>query len=165
MPSADRRSAALAKLVLGRVEITVKDPACSAQKILVAIDPLYAIQWTSSVVSIVGPGNIRKLLCRLGNSKLGQDSYKLIHGHLTRSLILPQTVTPREWGMWSDLINKYNLFENATTTQWADLLMKLQISRIWNPADLSALSREEVHAADDAAMTGGNYIILWQATK
>ena len=155
MPPADRRSAALAKLVLGRVEITIKDPACSAQRILVAIDPLYAIQWTSSVVSMVGPGNIRKLLCRLRNSKLGQESYKLIHAHLAKSLILPHTVTPMEWGLWSDLINKYNLFENATTAQWAELLMKLQVSRIWNPSGLSTLSREEAHAADDATMAGG----------
>ena len=80
-------------------------------------------------------------------------------------MILPNAATHREWGVWSDLINRYNLFENATTTEWAALLMKLQISRIWNPSDPSSLHMGEVHAVDDAAMAGGNYIILWQSTK
>ena len=165
MPPADRRSAALVKLVLAKVDIATRDPKCSAGKILVAIDPLYAIQWASSALSLVGPEKVRQLLARLRNSTLGRQSYEPIHAHLTKSLILPNIVTPREWGLWSDLINRYNLFGNASTPQWAELLIKLQVSRIWNPTDLSSLCREEAHALGGAAMAGGNYIILWQATK
>ena len=165
MPPADRRSAALARLALVKANITVQDPTSSAQKLAVAIGPLYAINWTSSALSIIGRENIRKLIYRLRNSKLGRGSYLAQHSHLTRSLILPNTVTPREWGLWSDLLSKYNLHENATTQEWADLLVKLQVSRIWNPTGICFLHRDEARAVDDAAMAGGRYIILWQAAK
>ena len=78
MPAADRRSAALARLALGMARITVQCPTSSAQKLAVAIDPLYAINWTSSSLSIIGHGNVRKLLRRLRNSKLGRESFREI---------------------------------------------------------------------------------------
>ena len=74
-------------------------------------------------------------------------------------------MTPRERGLWSGLLNKYNLYENATTSEWARLLAKLQASRIWNPTGLCSLHRDAFHAVDDAAMAGGRYIILWQAAR
>ena len=79
---------------MAKANITVQDPTRSAQKLAVAIDPLYAINWTSSALSIIGHGDIRKLLYRLRNSKLGRESYQALHSHLTRPLILPNTVPP-----------------------------------------------------------------------
>ena len=49
MPGQDRNTAALANLALSKVNISALGPASSNQKLLVAIEPLYAIQWTQSL--------------------------------------------------------------------------------------------------------------------
>ena len=156
--------AALACLALAQANIAARDPSSSAQRILVAIDPLYAINWSSSVLCVIGSNEINSL-CRLRSSRLGRDSYVKIAAHLTRSLIQPDMITPREWGIWSSLINQYNLYENAPLYDWAALTTDLQRPRIWNPADLCSFHKEEIFALDDGLAAHGRYIILWQAAK
>ena len=48
---------------------------------------------------------------------------------------------------------------------WARWALRLQASRVWNPADLSSLTRWEVFALDDDREAGGRLILLWQAAQ
>ena len=157
--------AELARLALAQTHIAVKDPTCSARRLLLALEPLYAVNWTGKVLAIVGAEKIRKLLCLLRSSNLGKENYAKIHAHLTRSVILPDTITPREWGIWTDLINRYNLYETDSLEAWAGWTIKLQNSRVWNPADLSTMEKEEIFALDDHLRGQGCLIILWQAAR
>ena len=67
---------------------------------------------------------------------MGKENYAKIRAHLTRSIILPDTIAPREWGIWTNLSNRYNLYENGSLAEWANWAIKLQNSRVWNPAGL-----------------------------
>ena len=137
----DKGLAELARLALRQTDIAVRDPRSSARRLILALEPLYAVNWAGKVLSIVGPQEIRELLCRLRNSHLGNENYSKIKAHLTRSVILPDTITPREWGIWADLINGYNLYENDSLEAWATWTLQLQASRVWNPSGLSSLSK------------------------
>ena len=161
----DKGLAELARLALRQTDIAVRDPRSSARRLILALEPLYAVNWTGKVLSIIGPQKIRELLCRLRNSNLGQENYMKIKAHLTRSVILPDTITPREWGIWTDLINRYNLYETDSLEAWADWTLRLQASRVWNPADLSSLTKEEIFALDDDREAKGRLILLWQAAQ
>ena len=159
----DKGLAELARLALRQTDIAARDPHSSARRLILAIEPLYAVNWTGKVLSMIGPQKIRELLCRLRNSNLGNENYLRIKAHLTRSVILPDTITPREWGIWTDLINRYNLYETEPLEAWASWTLQLQGSRVWNPADLSTLTREEIFALDDDRRAEGRLILLWQA--
>ena len=161
----DKGLAELARLALAQTHIAVKDPTCSARRLILALEPLYAVDWTGKVLAIVGVEKIRKLLCLLRSSNLGKENYAKIHAHLTRSLILPDTIAPREWGIWTDLINRYNLYEADSLEAWAGWAVKLQNSRVWNPADLSTLDKEEIFALCDHLVGRGVLILLWQAAR
>ena len=78
-----------------------------------ALYPLCAINWTSRVLSVIGCGEIRILLRRLRSDLLGQQAYKKLHAHFAKSLIPPDMITPREWGIRTDLIGKFNLYEDS----------------------------------------------------
>ena len=159
----DKGLAELARLALRQTDVAVRDPKCSDSRLILALGSLYAVNWTGKVLSMVGREEIRELLCRLRNSYLGRGNYLKIKARLTRAVILPDTITPREWGIWADLINRYNLYENASLETWAGWGPQLQASRVWNPAGLSSLTKGEIFALDDGRQAEGCLIILWQA--
>lgn len=161
----DKGLAELARLALTRADKAIANPKTSARTIILVIEPLFAINWAGKVLAIVGAGQIRTILWRLRNSHLGPDNYTKIHARLTKSLILPDTITPRVWGIWADLINRYNQFETADLEDWARAKLQPQHSRIWNPTDLTGLSKGEISALSDAKDGTGRLILLWQAAR
>ena len=96
--------------------------------------------------------------------QLGEGNYTKIHANLTRSLILPDTIAPCEWGIWANLTNRYNLYGNGSLEEWADWAIKLQNPRVWNPSDQPTLGNEEISALDDHLVGREQLILLWQAT-
>ena len=74
-------------------------------------------------------------------------------------------ITPREWGSWSGLINRFNIYGNAPLPEQTDPTNRLQRPRIWNPTDLCSLHIEEIHALGDASAGHGKYITLWKSPK
>ena len=113
MPGQDRSTAALANLALSKVNLCALFHTSSNQKLLVAIDPLYAIQWEAPVLAIGGGEKNNILLRLLRNSKLRRSNYANIAIRLTKSIILPDLVAPRDWGVGADIINGCNLYESA----------------------------------------------------
>ena len=100
---------------------------------------------------------------RLRNSNLGHENYIIIKAHLAKSAILPGTIAPREWAIWTDLIKRYNLYETDPLEAWADWAMRLQASCTWNPAGLSSLNKEDVFALGDDREAKDRLILLRQA--
>ena len=84
---------------------------------------------------------------------------------MATSLILPDTITPRDWGIWADLVNRYNRFETPNLEDLAHMALKLQQSRIWNPVGLAGLDKDEIFAHSDALGNGGHASPLWQAAR
>ena len=50
----DKGLAELARLALAQTHIAVKDPSSSARRLILALEPIYAANWTGRVLAIVG---------------------------------------------------------------------------------------------------------------
>ena len=70
----DKGLAELARLALAQTHIAVKGPSSSARRLILALEPLYAVNRAGEVLAIVGAGEIRKLLCLLRSSNMGKEN-------------------------------------------------------------------------------------------
>ena len=62
-------------------------------------------------------------LRRLRRSKLRRAIYANVAIHLAKSLKPPGLVTPREWGSWAEIVNKFNLYDSASLAGRGPLLI------------------------------------------
>ena len=68
----DKGLAELARLALAQTHVAVKDPTSSARRLLLALEPLYAVNWTGKVLAIVGAGKNTQTTLPPAEHKLGE---------------------------------------------------------------------------------------------
>ena len=157
--------AGLARLALGQINGILLDNPIKLVKLREAIKPLFAIDWSTRLLVLVGAEKVRILLRRLRGSPLSRNEYIEIHDHLILSVSHPDLPLPEHWTKWHAMIAKYNLFLHADTRRWISTVTRLQTSRITSPIDLTTLNRQEIFPIDDDLEKNGLSILLWQAAK
>ena len=72
-------------------------------------------------------------------------------------------ITPRERGIWANLINRYDICKNGSLDGRADIAIKLRNSRDKNMAGIPIMGKEGVSALGGRSAGKGGLALLWQA--
>ena len=136
----------------------------SPSDLKMVIDTLRSTPWSRPIVTQIGSRIINKIFQRLRDNKIPQCEYTALV-QLICDPIKADTLTPPFWGLWDELILKYNLEKSLPHAELKTAIMKMSQGSIKTPLDLADLTKKQALVLDTSLFTSGTLALLWQCAK
>ena len=154
----------LAKLALDFADKTLADRQVRPEDVELVLDTLHAAQWSKVILTQVGSNRISKILQILRGANISATAYSSLK-QLLLCPIQADSLEIEQWGMRSELAQKYHIQSTIATEGFKMSVMKIAQGPIRTPLDLAQIDKKQAFALDQMVFPNGAITLLWQCAK